>query len=111
MVIDDVWDSTHLTPFMQGARRGAQLITTRNIDTLPPHTRRLDVDAMRWNEAMALLGAGLSEVDQSRLRRRAERLGEWPLLLKLANGVLRDRIDRVRQDSGAALGPMEFWRN
>jgi WD40 repeat protein len=104
IVLDDVWDSTHLTPFMQNTGRGALLITTRNFDTLPPDTRRVDVDAMRGDEAVALLGARLSEVDQPSLRQLSKRLGEWPLLLTIANGVLRDRIDRLGQDAGVALG-------
>jgi hypothetical protein len=30
LVIDDVWNSTHLEPFLQGGKRCARLVTTRN---------------------------------------------------------------------------------
>ena len=30
LMIDDVWDSTHLEPFLQGGKRCARLVTTRN---------------------------------------------------------------------------------
>ena len=103
LVIDDVWDSTHLTPFMQGTGRGARLITTRNIDTLPPNTKRVDVDAMQRDEAVALLAADVPDIDKLGLRRLAERLGEWPLLLGIVSGVLRHRVINLGQDPGAAL--------
>ncbi len=94
MVIDDVWDSAHLKPFMQGGKRCARLITTRNSHTLPVGVQKIDVDAMRSGEAKALLCAGLpSTRSESRaVAALARRLGEWALLLKLANGVLRERV-------------------
>ncbi len=103
LVIDDVWNSAHLTPFMLGAGRGARLITTRNIDTLPLNAKRVDVDAMRRQEAVTLLGAGLPDVDKASLWYLAARLGEWPLLLKIVNGVLRHRVKDLGQNSTAAL--------
>ncbi len=64
LVIDDVWDAGHLAPFLRDPqrkeeRRCARLITTRNRDALPTQARAVDVDAMRHNEAVDLLGAGL----------------------------------------------------
>ena len=47
LVVDDVWDSAHLTPFLQGGPRCARVITTRVLDTLPPGSVRVDVDAMQ----------------------------------------------------------------
>lgn len=44
LVIDDVWDSVHLTPFTQGVGRGARLITTRLVDVLPRGSKRVDVE-------------------------------------------------------------------
>ena len=60
MVIDDVWDMAHLKPFVQGGPRCARVITTRNLDTLPADSSRVDVGAMRQDEAVALLGYGLA---------------------------------------------------
>jgi hypothetical protein len=61
MVIDDVWNGAHLRPFMQGGLRCARLITTRNLETLPDRAKRVKVDEMRLEEAVALLTRGLDE--------------------------------------------------
>jgi WD40 repeat protein len=103
LVIDDVWDAAHLRPFLHRTGRGARLITTRNIDTLPRNASRVDVDAMRLNEAVKLLGTGLNEIDHALLRPLAARLGEWPLLLGIVSGALQHRINDLGQESDAAL--------
>lgn len=103
LVIDDVWDSVHLTPFTQGIGRGARLITTRIIDVLPPNAKRVDVDAMRREEAVALLGSDLPPECEAELRELAKRLGEWPLLLKLANRPLRHRVEDLHQSLPKAI--------
>ena len=94
LVIDDLWNNAHLRPFTQGGPRCARLITTRNLDTLPDGVHKVKVDAMKQNEAVALLGAGFDKhtdlpTVRNKLNALAERLGEWPLLLKLVNGYLR----------------------
>lgn len=105
LVIDDVWNNAHLTPFLLGGERCAYLITTRNSDTLPAATKQIPVDAMQQREAVAMLAAGLSSAEQhdDQLRALAGRLGEWPLLLKLVNGTLRDRVNNTRADVAAAI--------
>jgi WD40 repeat protein len=98
LVVDDVWNAIHLKPFLQGGKRCARLITTRNEDVLPTHVQSLVVDAMQSDEAMQLLGAGVEGVqrlvDERAFRLLSARLGEWPLLLKLVNGVLRERVSK-----------------
>ncbi len=99
LVIDDVWNSTHLEPFLQGGKQCARLVTTRNEHVLRPDVQRIQVDAMQQKEAVQLLGSGLSSTplragDIKALAALATRLGEWALLLKLVNGVLRERISR-----------------
>jgi hypothetical protein len=119
IVIDDVWNQSHLNPFIQGGPQCARLITTRNSDTLPHHAKRVDVDAMQQSQAVELLGAGLlpkiSLTPQFNrhshssihlhvsLRKLVNRLGEWPLLLKLVNGALRDRVLNLNQSLPKAL--------
>ena len=105
IVIDDVWDRADLNPFMQGGPRCARLITTRNFDTLPVGAERVPVDAMRQDEATALLAAGLHHEDGLRraLMDLASRLGEWPLLLRLVNSALRNRIENDRQSPRDAI--------
>jgi hypothetical protein len=103
LIIDDVWNAVHLKPFLQGGKRCARLITTRNEEVLPVHTQSIPVDAMRQQEAVQLLTAGLDELAPSSpsdglaaLGKLATRLGEWPLLRKLANGRLRRQMRRGR---------------
>jgi len=62
LVIDDVWNSTHLEPFLQGGNRCARLVTTRNEQVLRADVQRIQVDAMQEQEAVRLLGSGLSSL-------------------------------------------------
>jgi len=99
LVIDDVWNSVHLEPFLQGGKRCARLVTTRNEQVLRADVQRIQVHAMQPQEAVQLLGSGLSSIplragETNALAALATRLGEWALLLKLVNGVLRERISR-----------------
>lgn len=104
LVIDDVWDITHLKPFLQGGSHCVRLITTRNRSILSHDTRQVDVDAMRQTEAVMLLSVGLTGISQFlALQLLASRLGEWPLLLRLANSFLRKRI-QSGEDISTALG-------
>jgi WD40 repeat protein len=108
IVVDDVWNSAHLKPFLQGGKRCTRLITTRDDSVLPPDAQRISVDAMQRQEAVQLLRAGVdgvtsSKSDSEALHRLAARLGDWPLLLKLANGVLRKQILRNNQTIHDAL--------
>ena len=108
LVIDDVWNAAHLKPFIQGGKRCARLITTRNEDVLPVHTQSIPVDAMRQDEAVQLLTAGLDGLAPSAsgrlaLEKLAARLGEWPLLLKLAHGRLRRQMSGGKPLSDALV--------
>ncbi len=64
---------------------------------------------MRWasTKRVALLRRGLPIGQDAALGSLADRLGEWPLLLKLVNGALRDRIDRMRDTLPGALDYVE----
>lgn len=96
LVIDDVWSAEHLEPFLQGGKRCARLITTRNEQVLPSEAERIIVDVMQLDGAINLLLAGLRDVDTPSeykgLQQLVQRLGRWPLLLKLVNGVLSRRV-------------------
>jgi hypothetical protein len=95
IVIDDVWNADHLKPLMVGGAHCAHLITTRYDETLPEEVAfKQPVDAMQPDEAVALMASGLPEQaaaqHETALRALAARLFNWALLLKLANGILRD---------------------
>lgn len=102
LVIDDVWDSTHLKPFLRGGPGCFRLVTTRLFD-LSVEIERLDVDRMQPGEAASLLGARLDRPQDhaAALAALAARLGHWPLLLELANGTLRHRLARGDRIAGA----------
>lgn len=94
IVIDDLWDNAHLRPFIQGGKRCARLITTRNLDALPDNVTRVKVATMKESEATALLAGGFGDDPDLQLvaddlNELAHRVGEYPLLLKLVNGFLR----------------------
>jgi WD40 repeat protein len=93
IVVDDVWNRAHLKPFLDGGPRCARLITTRNLDTLPANARTVNVDQMQEEEALASLSTGLSAGHRGDFAALVRRLGAWPLLLKLANGALRERVN------------------
>lgn len=96
LVIDDVWDQTHLEPFLRGGRDCARLITTRRFDIAAARRHHVQVDEMATDEAVALLAARLpaDASDHGALARLAARLGEWPLLLELAAATARRRLAR-----------------
>ncbi|MCS6872256.1 MAG: NB-ARC domain-containing protein, partial [Anaerolineae bacterium] len=97
LVIDDVWRASHLEPFLQGGKRCARLITTRLSEILPENAIEIPVEALKDDEALKLLRAGLPEGEDAALRKLAERLHNWAQLIKLANGVLRERVKRYNQ--------------
>ena len=94
LVVDDVWNAAHLKPFLVEGPRCARLITTRNSDALPRGAREVPVDAMQPGEAVALIRSGLPEGEDASLTSLARRLGEWPVLLRLVNGALHNRVVR-----------------
>ncbi len=98
IVIDDVWNRDHLRPFMQGGSRCAHLITTRKLSVLPVGIKDVVVSSMSNEEATAMLRANLAEHEgeysQNELPVWSQKLGKWPLLLRLVNDELRRRCAR-----------------
>lgn len=103
LVIDDVWASHHLQPFLQGGPNCARLVTTRDFDIASTIANRVAVDEMSSDEAVQMLTARLAAPppDKAPFRRLAARLGEWPLLLELARDVLHQRMARGEILEGA----------
>jgi hypothetical protein len=52
---------------------------------------------MKPSEAAKLLGAGLSEECRPQIAALAKRVGNWPLLLRIVNAALRERVDKMHQ--------------
>jgi hypothetical protein len=108
MVVDDVRRKEDLEPFLQGGRHCVRLVTTRIDSVLPPKALRQKLDAMRGSEALSLLSGGLPPDQTTRerasLMKLGSRLGEMPLLLKIVNGFLRNRVSGREPLSVALAG-------
>ncbi|HEY2016989.1 MAG TPA: TIR domain-containing protein, partial [Bryobacteraceae bacterium] len=100
IVIDDVWDASHLQPFLRGGKNCARLITTRMFPIAADFTK-VNVDEMHGSEAANLLARALPAAKAQIFEETARRLGEWPLLLELANATLRHRVARGDTVEGA----------
>lgn len=93
LVIDDIWDESHVRELLDASTGCARLLTTRRPATLPFGTVRVDVGTMADADAAALLGLGLGAGgDAGRIDALAARLGRWPVLLRLANRRLREEV-------------------
>ncbi len=103
IVIDDLWDYSHIKPFMQGGSRCVRLITTRNLHTLPPNTTIFTLDVLEIEQSVALLTNNLEITDfyLKPFHELANLLGNLPLALELARGVLRQRLGRGDSLDGA----------
>jgi NB-ARC domain/TIR domain len=108
LVIDDVWSSRHLRSFLRGGAGCVRLITTRQFEVAVEFAganERIRIPQMEREEALEML---LGRVDQPAseiqpLRALATRLGEWPLMLKLARGALEQRLARGESVSGRCI--------
>lgn len=97
LVIDDVWDPNHLRPFLRGGSQCARLITTRQLRVVTEiNASRTVVDKMTEDQGVALLESRIESTlkHQGQLKALSDRLGGWPLLLKLASSQLRERMER-----------------
>ena len=96
LVVDDVWRKIDIRPFLRGGRNCARLVTTRFGDVAREGKgKEVALDEMKNDEAVAMLAAGLANLQASDgppLEHLAGRLGEYPLVLNLANGYLRARV-------------------
>ncbi|MHB8629613.1 MAG: NB-ARC domain-containing protein [Aggregatilineales bacterium] len=91
VVVDDVWETDHLKLFLNLGKNAATLITTRIDSILPAESIRQNLDAMDADQALALLRYGLPVGEDATLSALATRLGNWPMLLNLANKALYDQ--------------------
>jgi hypothetical protein len=103
LVIDDVWNPAHLQPFFQGGDGCVRLVTTRMLDVAVEATEQVLVEEMTVQEAAALLTMRLERPpeDQAPFLSLADRLGQWPLMLELAEAALRQRLRRGDSLEGA----------
>ena len=95
IVIDDVWNYTDLEPFLQSGRESVRLITTRQASIVAQaNAVAVPVNEMTTAEAAAMLAASLTHtgLSGSSLTAAAIQLGEWPVLLNLFAGHVRESL-------------------
>jgi WD40 repeat protein/GTPase SAR1 family protein len=94
LVIDDVWESSILKPFLRGGPNCVRLLTTRSF-ALACEEKHIEVEQMIPDESVKLLsGQQANKVaDWRPFYTLATRLGEWPLLLELAGKVFHYRME------------------
>ena len=90
LVLDDVWEAEQLTPFTQGGKACARLVTTRVPELLAGRGTAVRVDQMSEEQARALLTSGLPPLDEAVVAGLLAVTGRWPLLLRLVSQILAD---------------------
>lgn len=95
LVIDDVWNPAHLSPFLRGGDGVSRLVTTRFFD-VAADMDLIDVGEMTLGQSERMLTQRFRDlkIDRVRIRELADRLDRWPLLLELAGSALANRIKR-----------------
>jgi WD40 repeat protein len=123
IVVDDVWNYADLEPFLHVGRESVRLITTRQASMVAQaNAANVSVDKMTTAEAVAMLAASLPQtLSRSSLTDMARRLGEWPVLLNLFAGHVRESLQYGQSAAEAVtdlltelkeLGPTAFdWAN
>jgi WD40 repeat protein len=110
LVIDDAWREQDLRPFLQGGLNTTRLVTTRMYNILGS-IKPVSVDAMRGEEALALLSRGLPleqmATQRAAVRALAARLGQWPLLLALVNSFFTERTVRANEPLVRAIAGVQ----
>ncbi|MEV5540069.1 NB-ARC domain-containing protein [Saccharopolyspora shandongensis] len=94
LVIDDVWRSSQLDPFLQGAPLCVYLLTTRDHGVVPTEDEPVVVDTMTPEQASALLRQDLPDATAEDLAPLLTRIGSWPLLVRLVNRAVRRHVRR-----------------
>lgn len=91
IVLDDIWHTKHIKPFLIEAPRSRVVFTTRfgSIAQAPGiGASEVRVDIMERSQAIALLQKYINE-DQAALGTLADKLGRLPLALKIAGALIQ----------------------
>ena len=98
LVVDDVWTSAQVEPFLVGGPAAMRLFTTRTRRVLPRSVKLVVVDVMDHGEAHEVLtSGGTVEASRAVVEGLLEATGRWPLLLEMVNGAVRDDLDTGRR--------------
>jgi WD40 repeat protein len=93
LVVDNVWSSADLAPFLVGCAGSVLLVTSRNARTCPDHARVVRLDPMAIVETEGLLACALPGARPPHLRGLARRCGGWPLLAAVVGSSVRQDVE------------------
>ncbi|WP_159053416.1 NB-ARC domain-containing protein [Streptomyces regalis] len=110
LVLDDVWETEQLAPFLQGGRRCVRLVTTRKPALLPPATDRVRVDEMTSPQARAVLTWRLPPLPPQTVADLLEATGRWALLLRLTNRLMAGQIATGAEPAAVAREVLRMLR-
>ncbi|MFG1682761.1 NB-ARC domain-containing protein [Nonomuraea sp. NPDC049269] len=102
LVVDDIWNSSQLKPFLPAANKSRLLVTTRLPRTLPHGSDLVKVDAMPTPAARNLLTRDLPPLRRDAEAELLRLTGCWPLLLALVNTRLLHDVGNGAQVAAAA---------
>ncbi|MBP2329322.1 WD40 repeat protein [Kibdelosporangium banguiense] len=89
LIVDDVWTSEQVDPYLN-VRNNYTLLVITGIPDLPlRYAPTVKVDQMSQAQARELLTGGLTDLPRKLGKHLLERIGRWPLALTLANAALR----------------------
>lgn len=90
IVIDGVCRRSDVGPFLVGAPNCTRLLLARERKPLPALVQHVEVPPMTPDEARDALLFGFDTEDHGAVDTLLARCGQWPLLLRLVNGTLRE---------------------
>jgi WD40 repeat protein len=101
LVVDDVWKTAQVEPFLMGGPGAVRLFTTRIRGVLPDSVQPVVVDEMDRSEAVQLLTTGVGGVSAGVVAGLLAATGRWPVLLGLVNAAVRGdlRAGRPAEES------------
>ena len=105
LVVDDVWDSTQLEPFLVAGGKSTRLVITRNRDVVPYGARQIEVGDMTYDETVAMLTRQVDGLTVGTVDGLVKLTGRWPVLVSLVNGALAGYSDRP----GASAEEAAAW--
>jgi uncharacterized protein DUF4062/NB-ARC domain-containing protein len=97
LVVDDVWASAQVEPFLIGGRVAVRLFSTRVRGVLPRSAELVQVDEMDRSEAELLLTVGVPGTSRGVVEGLLAATGRWPVLLALVNGAVRANLNGGRR--------------
>ena len=102
LLLDDVWTSEQLAPFLYGGTHCVRLITTRVPSLLPVGTQTIQVDQMTLEQARTVLTRDLDGLPPMTIGALLDVTGRLALLLRLVNRQIKAQVETGQNPARAA---------